>query len=128
MGFVNLTTFKHALDILQGKYEETGEVGEVSHLQAIATALSANVGLGNIAGVAIAIQVGGSGAVFWLTVAGFLGMSSKFVECTLGQKYRRINPDGTVSGGPMYYLSQGLEEIGLPQLGNSLALLFPRTY
>ena len=124
MGFVNVTTFKHAFDILRGKYEEASNVGEVSHFKAFSTALSASVGLGNIAGVAIAIQVGGAGAVFWLTVAGFLGMSSKFVECTLGQKYRRINPDGTVSGGPMYYLSQGLGEIGLPNLGHSLALLF----
>jgi AGCS family alanine or glycine:cation symporter len=124
MGFINLRGFGHAIAILRGKYDQSTEEGEVSHFQAVATALSATVGLGNIAGVAIAIQLGGVGAVFWMTIAGFLGMTSKFVECTLAQKYRTIKPDGTAVGGPMYYLSQGLTNRGLPRLGRGLAFLF----
>lgn len=124
MGFINIRAFKHAVAIVLGRYDDPDEPGEVSHFQAIATALSATVGLGNIAGVAIAIQLGGPGAVVWMTLAGFLGMSSKFVECTLAQQYRTLRPDGTVAGGPMYYLSQGLAERGLKPLGQGLAVSF----
>ncbi|WP_292901370.1 alanine/glycine:cation symporter family protein [Nonlabens sp.] len=98
--------------------------GEVTHFQALTAALSATVGLGNIAGVAIAVSVGGAGATFWMIVAGFLGMASKFVECTLGVKYRDVGPDGTIYGGPMYYLTKGLKSMGLAGLGKVLAVLF----
>lgn len=124
MGFINIRAFKHAIDVALGRYDDPDEPGEVNHFQAIATALSATVGLGNIAGVAIGIQLGGPGAVVWMTLAGFLGMSSKFVECTLAQQYRTVREDGTVAGGPMYYLSQGLDKLGLKPLGQFLALSF----
>jgi len=124
MGFINIRAFKHAIEVALGRYDDPNEPGEVSHFQAIATALSATVGLGNIAGVAIGIQLGGPGAVVWMTLAGFLGMSSKFVECTLAQQYRLVRADGTVAGGPMYYLSQGLDKLGLQPLGQILALTF----
>ncbi|MBV6623267.1 MAG: alanine:cation symporter family protein [Rivularia sp. (in: Bacteria)] len=124
MGFVNFRMFGHAIDIVRGKHDDPNAPGEVSHFQALATALSATVGLGNIAGVAIAISLGGPGAALWMTVGGLLGMSSKLVECTLGQKYRIIKPNGKVAGGPMYYLSEGLGEIGFAPLGNALAILF----
>jgi alanine or glycine:cation symporter, AGCS family len=124
LGFINIRGFKHALDVLMGRYDTPEEEGEVSHFQAMATALSATVGLGNIAGVAIAIELGGPGAVFWMTVAGSIGMSVKFVECTLGQKYRVVKPDGTVAGGPPYYLSRGLAVLGLPKFGQGLAVVF----
>ncbi|RMG18600.1 MAG: alanine:cation symporter family protein [Deltaproteobacteria bacterium] len=124
MGFINLRGFRHALDLVRGKYDDPNEPGEVSHFKALATALSATVGLGNIAGVAVAISIGGPGATFWMIVAGLLGMSSKFVECTLGVKYRTIDAKGHVSGGPMYYLSRALEGRGLGGLGKTLAVLF----
>jgi len=124
MGFINIRAFKHAIDVTLGRYDDPDEPGEVNHFQAVATALSATVGLGNIAGVAIGIQLGGPGAVVWMTLAGFLGMSSKFVECTLAQQYRSLRPDGTVAGGPMYYLSQGFEKLGLKPLGQALAIAF----
>src|SRR5690606_17586834 len=98
--------------------------GEVTHFQARAAALSARVGLGNIAGVAIAISIGGRGATLWMIVAGFLGMSSKFAECTLGQEYRQTRSDGRVTRGAMYYLSNGLADIGMPKLGKVLAVMF----
>jgi len=98
--------------------------GEVSHFQALATAVSGTVGLGNIAGVAVAIALGGPGATFWMIVCGLLGMSTKFVECTLGVKYRDVGPDGTVYGGPMYYMSKGLKEIGFASIGKVLAAIF----
>jgi len=107
-----------------GKYDDPEEAGEVSHFQALATALSATVGLGNIAGVAIAVSVGGPGAIFWMSLGGLLGMTSKFVECTLGQKYRIVKSDGTIAGGPMYYLSRGLASMGQESLGKVLAILF----
>ena len=94
-----------------------------SHFQALATALSGTVGLGNIAGVAVAVGIGGPGATFWMILAGLLGMASKFTECTLGVKYRNEYPDGTVSGGPMYYMTKGFKERGLP-LGGFMAILF----
>jgi AGCS family alanine or glycine:cation symporter len=124
MGFINIRAFRHAIDVALGRYDDPDEPGEVSHFQAIATALSATVGLGNIAGVAIGIQLGGPGAVVWMTLAGLLGMSSKFVECTLAQLYRTVRDDGTIAGGPMYYLSQGLAQQGLAPLGKVLAVSF----
>jgi len=124
MRFVNITGFKHAIDLVRGRYDDPDDPGEVSHFQALTTALSATVGLGNIAGVAIAISVGGPGATFWMIVAGLLGMSSKFTECTLGVKYRKINDKGVVSGGPMYYLKYGLEKRNLKWLGIILSGLF----
>ncbi|MFP4297125.1 MAG: alanine/glycine:cation symporter family protein [Spirulinaceae cyanobacterium] len=119
--FINIRGFRHAIAVLLGKYDNDDDPGEVSHFQAMATALSATVGLGNIAGVAIAIDLGGLGAVFWMTMVGLLGMATKFVECTLGQKYREVKPDGTIAGGPMYYLSQGFRDRGQPRFGQFLA-------
>lgn len=124
MSFVNLRAFGHAIVVTMGRYDNPDDDGEISHFQALSSALSATVGLGNIAGVAIAVTTGGPGAIFWMVIAGFLGMSSKFVECTLGQMYRVIGPDGTVSGGPMHYLDRGLAEIGLAGPGKVLAVLF----
>ncbi len=124
MNFINVRAFKHAIDLVRGKYDDPNDEGEVSHFQALATALSATVGLGNIAGVAVAITVGGPGATFWMIVAGLLGMSSKFVECTLGVKYRVVNENGEVSGGPMYYLKNGLAKYGYGNIGEVLAVLF----
>ena len=124
MNFINIRGFKHAIDLVKGKYDDPNDEGEVSHFQALATALSATVGLGNIAGVAVAIAVGGPGATFWMIVAGLLGMSSKFVECTLGVKYRVLNDEGEVSGGPMYYLQNGLKKYGFKNLGKILAVIF----
>ncbi|NEP10431.1 MAG: alanine:cation symporter family protein [Symploca sp. SIO2C1] len=124
LGFVNIRSFKHALDVVQGKYDNPDDEGDVSHFQALATALSGTVGLGNIAGVAVAIQTGGPGAVLWMTLGGFFGMTSKFTECTLALKYRRIREDGQVDGGPMYFLSRGLSDRGMRPLGQGLAVLF----
>ncbi len=124
MRFINVRGFKHAIDLVRGKYDKPGDKGEVSHFRALTTALSATVGLGNIAGVALAISIGGPGATFWMILAGFLGMSSKFTECTLGVKYRKIDKDGQVSGGAMYYLRDGLKKKKLGFLGKFLALLF----
>lgn len=122
--FVNLRAFGHAIACVRGRYDHDDDRGEISHFQALSAALSATVGLGNIAGVAVAIGLGGPGAVFWMMAAGFLGMSSKFAECTLAQRYRVVRADGHVAGGPMYYLKQGLGEIGLPRLGAFLAGAF----
>jgi len=124
MRFVNITAFRHALDVVRGRFDNPDDAGEVSHFQALTAALSGTVGVGNIAGVALAVSLGGPGATFWMVIAGLLGMSTKFVECTLGLKYRNENPDGTVSGGPMYYLSKGLAKRGLGKLGKVLAALF----
>lgn len=150
--FINFRGFVTSVNIVRGKYDDLdhrtnnkveneksdftdegdnpdtirveGHDGEVSHFQALTAALSATVGLGNIAGVAIAVSIGGAGATFWMIIAGFLGMASKFVECTLGVKYRDIAADGTVYGGPMYYLTKGLKAKGLGGLGKVLAALF----
>ena len=147
--FINFRGFFTSINIVRGKYDELdhhesmiaagdstpggdnietiaveNHEGEVSHFQALTAALSATVGLGNIAGVAIAVSIGGAGATFWMIVAGFLGMASKFVECTLGVKYRDIGEDGTVYGGPMYYLTKGLKSKGMGGLGKVLAVLF----
>ncbi|MCU0240639.1 MAG: alanine:cation symporter family protein [Pyrinomonadaceae bacterium] len=147
-GFVNIVRFPLAINVVRGKYDdieghgtekadvniEDGDVvdtikdesqhGEVSHFQALATAVSGTVGLGNIAGVAVAIAIGGPGATFWMIVCGLLGMSSKFVECTLGVKYRDIDADGTVYGGPMYYLQKGFKELGFAGVGKVFAVFF----
>lgn len=146
-GFVNIRHFSTAINTVRGKYDEVdhhssaneqlaidGDIkrtiadeskeGEVSHFQALATAVSGTVGNGNIAGVALAIAVGGPGATFWMILCGLLGMSTKFVECTLGVKYRDVGEDGTVYGGPMYYLTKGLKEKGFVTLGKVLAGIF----
>ncbi|MCB0400890.1 MAG: alanine:cation symporter family protein [Flavobacteriales bacterium] len=147
--FANFTLFRTAIKVVKGDYDDIdhhtadvaegdptpgGDVfetigvenaeGEVSHFQALTAALSATVGLGNIAGVAVAISIGGPGATFWMIVAGLLGMASKFTECTLGVKYREVTPEGTVHGGPMYYLSKGLKERGMGFIGKFLAIFF----
>ena len=124
MKFINIRGFWHAIRVTKGDYDDPTHAGEVSHFQALASALSATVGLGNIAGVAIAVATGGPGATFWLILAGLLGMSTKFAECTLGQMYRKVDHDGTISGGPMHYLRDGLAEIGLPRTGLVLATVF----
>ena len=146
-GFPNIRFFGKAINVVRGKYDHVdhatagdkdlaidGDIkdtiadeskeGEVTHFQALATAVSGTVGNGNIAGVALAIALGGPGATFWMVVCGLLGMSSKFVECTLGVQYRDIGEDGTVYGGPMYYLSKGLKEKGFAMLGKITAVLF----
>ncbi|MGB5864893.1 MAG: alanine/glycine:cation symporter family protein [Sulfitobacter sp.] len=120
---VQFRFFGHAISLVKGDYSDPNDAGEVSHFQALATALSGTVGLGNIAGVAVAVGIGGPGATFWMILAGLLGMASKFTECTLGVKYRNEYPDGSVSGGPMYYISKGFDELGLPG-GKILAVLF----
>jgi alanine or glycine:cation symporter, AGCS family len=149
--FVNIRKFGLAIKVVRGKYDKMemaatpvhaddlyitpeGDIpgtirdephhGEVNHFQALATAVSGTVGLGNIAGVAVAVSLGGPGATFWMIICGLLGMSSKFVECTLGVKYRDIDANGTVHGGPMYYLSRGLKEMKFGGLGKVLAVLF----
>ena len=135
--FVNITHFSTAIKTVRGDYDDIenekyesdktkiiNNEGEVSHFQALATAVSGTVGLGNIAGVALAIAIGGPGATFWMIVCGLIGMSTKFVECTLGVKYRDVGSDGTVYGGPMYYLSRGLKEGGYEKFGKGLAVLF----
>lgn len=143
--FPGIRLFRVAINTVRGKYEQPslmkadinningdepdtirieGKDGEVNHFQALTAALSATVGLGNIAGVAVAVAIGGPGATFWMILAGILGMSSKFVECTLGVTYREIDSTGKVYGGPMYYLSKGLEKKGMKRLGKILAALF----
>ncbi|PKA99378.1 AGCS family alanine or glycine:cation symporter [Flavobacteriaceae bacterium MAR_2009_75] len=124
MGFINVRGFKHSIDLAKGKYDDPDAPGQVTHFQALATAVSGTVGLGNIAGVAVAVSLGGAGATFWMIVCGLLGMSSKFVECTLGVKYRDILPDGRVFGGPMNYLRYGLEKRNMKGFGKVLAGLF----
>ncbi|WP_154224305.1 alanine/glycine:cation symporter family protein [Marinicella rhabdoformis] len=122
--FINLRSFRLGFALLRGKYNNKDAPGEVTHFQALSTALSGTVGLGNIAGVATAVSIGGAGATFWMIVCGFLGMSSKFVECTLGVKYRDILPNGHVHGGPMRYLTKGFAEKGMAGFGKILAIVF----
>lgn len=125
-GFIQFRGFGHSIALVKGDYEDPNyaEPGETTHFQALTMALSGTVGLGNIAGVAVAVSIGGPGATFWMILAGLVGMASKFTECILGVKYRLNNADGTVSGGPMYYLSRGLAEQGRPGLGKVLAVFF----
>ncbi|MGR3761859.1 alanine/glycine:cation symporter family protein [Roseobacteraceae bacterium NS-SX3] len=122
-GLIQFRAFPHSIALVKGDYADPNDAGEVSHFQALATALSGTVGLGNIAGVAVAVGIGGPGATFWMILAGLMGMASKFTECTLGVKYRNEFADGHVSGGPMYYLTKGFEERGLPA-GKVLAVMF----
>lgn len=123
-GFLNLRSFGRAFRVLRGDYKDDRAPGEVTQFQALSTALSGTVGLGNIAGVAVAISMGGPGATFWMVIIGFFAMSLKYAECTLGVKYRDVHADGTVSGGPMYYLKKGLTEQGRPKLGKLLAICY----
>jgi AGCS family alanine or glycine:cation symporter len=122
--FINFRGFGHALSLVRGRHAEPGQAGEVTHFQALTAALSGTVGLGNIAGVAAAIALGGPGATFWMIVAALFGMATKFVEASLGAKFRLVHKDGSISGGPMYYLSRGLAEINFPRLGKVLAAFF----
>src|SRR5690606_13307042 len=124
MGFINFRCVKHFIELATGKFDDPTAPGKITAFQTMATAVSATVGLGNIAGVAIAISMGGAGATFWMIIAGILGMSSKFVECTLGVKYRIIDPKGKIFGGPMNYLRYGLEKRNLGGLGKVLAVFF----
>jgi alanine or glycine:cation symporter, AGCS family len=127
LGFVNIRLFGHAIKVLRGKYNDKSHHGEVSHFQALSSAVSGTVGLGNIAGVAVAISIGGVGAIFWMVLGGFLSMSSKFAEVTMGLKYRKTDSQGKISGGAFYYLSEGLAEKGLKTLGKVLAAIFAVT-
>jgi len=122
--FINLRAFGVAFRTARGKYTDPDAPGQITHFQALSAALSATVGLGNIAGVAVAVGLGGPGATFWMILMGLCGMTTKFAECTLGVKYRRLLKDGTVEGGAMYYLRDGLREIGLGPIGAVLAVLF----
>lgn len=122
--FINLRAMKHSFDILRGRYKTDSDIGQITPFGALTTALSATVGLGNIAGVAIAVSLGGPGATFWMIVAGFLGMSLKFTEVTLSLQHRVFLKDGTVMGGAMEYLSRGLAQKGHVQLGKILAVIF----
>ncbi len=122
--FINLRGFRHGFKLIRGDYDNPDDAGEVTHFQALATAVSGTVGLGNIAGVAVAVSVGGPGATFWMILAGLLGMASKFVECTLGVMYRTEYDDGRVSGGPMHYLSKGLAKRNMAGFGRGLAIFF----
>jgi len=123
-GFINIRAFKHSFDIIRGKYRTIDDEGIISPFAALTTALSATVGLGNIAGVALAVSIGGPGATFWMIIAGFLGMSLKFTEVTLSLQYREFLKDGTVMGGAMEYLSKGLAKKGYATLGKFLAIIF----
>ena len=122
--FINIRGFSHSIDIIKGKYDNPNDTGQISHFQALTSALSATIGLGNIAGVAVAVSLGGPGAVFWMVFIAFFSMSAKFVSCTLGQLYRQVNEDGSVSGGPMYYLDKGLKEKGLDKFGKVLGSIY----
>ena len=124
LGFINIRKLPLAVKITRGDYADPKSHGEVSHFQALCTAVSGTVGIGNIGGIPIAIAMGGPGAVFWMIVAGFLGMSTKFAECTLATKFRRQNPDGSVSGGPMYYLEQGFKMRGMPRFGKGIGMFY----
>ncbi|MEM1230967.1 MAG: alanine/glycine:cation symporter family protein [Pseudomonadota bacterium] len=121
---INVRGFRHSIALLSGRHARAGDPGEISQFQALTTAVAGTVGIGNIGGVAVAISLGGPGATFWLIVAGLLGMATKFAECTLGLRYRTEAADGTVSGGPMFYLSAGLAERNWPRLGRGLGLFY----
>lgn len=125
-GFINVRLFRHSIDVIRGKYDKPEDTGEVSHFQALTSALSATVGLGNIAGVALAISLGGAGAVFWMWLTAFFGMSMKFSSCTFAHLYRRVHPDGRILGGPMVYLEQGITERSsrLAPLAKTFAIVF----
>src|SRR5688572_28725571 len=122
--FVNLRGFRHSIQVIRGDYSNRDHPGEASPFQALSTAVSGTVGLGAIGGVAVAVTLGGPGAAFWMMIAGFLGMSTKFAEVTLALKYRLVREDGTVSGGAMYYVPEALRRVGLSRLGKFLAAFF----
>lgn len=122
--FLNIRGFLHAISLVKGDYSTGKDDGEVSHFQALATALSGTVGIGNIGGVAILITIGGPGALFWMVFAGLMGMSTKFIECVLGVMYRKVKPDGSISGGPMYYLEKGLAARGLGSIAKPLGYFY----
>jgi len=122
--FINIRGFLHSIDIIKGKYDNPDDTGQISHFQALTSALSATIGLGNIAGVAVAVSLGGPGAVFWMMFIAIFSMTAKFVSATLAQLYRTVHDDGSVSGGPMYYLDQGLKEMGLGTFGKVLGVLY----
>jgi AGCS family alanine or glycine:cation symporter len=122
--FINIRGFLHSIDIIKGKYDNPDDTGQISHFQALTSALSATIGLGNIAGVAVAVSLGGPGAVFWMMFIAIFSMTAKFVSATLAQLYRTVHDDGSVSGGPMYYLDQGLKEMGLGTFGKILGVLY----
>ncbi len=124
LGFINLRGFRHAWSLVLNPHDQQGAHGEISHFQALSSALSGTVGLGNIASVPVAIAIGGPGAVFWMVVAGFFGMSSKFAECALAVKYRRVRPDGTTLGGPMYYIEEVFRRLGMKTVGKAAAIFF----
>lgn len=119
-----IRAFRHAIDVLRGRYDNPDDPGEISHFQALSSALSATIGLGNIAGVAIAVSAGGPGAVFWMILTAVFGMSSKLASCTLAVMYRRKDPDGRVYGGPMYYMQEGLSKKGMAEFGRTLAVIY----
>lgn len=123
-GWLSIRGFKHAIDVVRGKYDDPDDPGEISHFKALTSALSATIGLGNIGGVAVAVGTGGPGAVFWMMLTALFGMSSKLASCTLAVMYRKVNPDGHISGGPMYYLEEGLAKKGLAPLGRFFAVIF----
>ncbi len=123
-GWITFRGFKHSLNVIRGRYDHPDHPGEISHFKALTSALSATVGLGNIAGVAIAVSAGGPGAVFWMIITAFFGMASKLASCTLAVMHRKIHPDGRVSGGPMYYLEHGLSGKGLRPFGRTFAVIF----
>tara|TARA_X000000950_G_scaffold65075_1_gene79856 strand:+ start:35868 stop:37295 length:1428 start_codon:yes stop_codon:yes gene_type:complete len=122
--FINIRAFKTAINVALGKYDKPEHPGEITHFQSFTAAMSGTIGLGNIAGVAVAISIGGPGAMFWMIIMAFFGMTLKFVEVSLGHKYRKIYKDGTVSGGAIRYLSDGFKEIGFPKFGKLLAVFF----
>nr|MCU0749682.1 alanine:cation symporter family protein [Akkermansiaceae bacterium] len=122
--FVNIRSFGLAVRTVRGQYSHSDDPGEITHFQALSAAVSGTVGLGNIAGVAIGIMIGGPGVAFWLFLSGFLGMATKFAECTLGVKYREFDSEGRIHGGAMYYLKKGFAERGLAPVGTFLAILF----
>ena len=122
--FINIFGLKHSFHLLKNKSMQRDSNGELSHFQALSTAVSGTVGIGNIGGVAIAISIGGPGVTFWLIIAGLLSMTTKFVECSLGVIFRTINTDGSVSGGPMYYLEQGFQGRGYLRLGRFLGMFY----
>ena len=122
--FINIRGFRHSIEIIRGKYDNPNDTGQISHFQALTSALSATIGLGNIAGVAIAVAQGGPGAVFWMMFIAVFSMSAKFVSASLAQIYRKVNPDGSISGGPMYYLDYGLKKKGMAGFGRILGILY----
>ena len=124
MAFINIRSFRHAVCVTRGDYDNPNDAGEVSHFQALSSALAATVGMGNIAGVAIAVSVGGPGAVFWMVMLGLFGMTSKFTECTLGQLYRHVSAEGRVTGGPMVYLKDAFRNSWFRVPGAGLSILF----